>query len=177
MSAIRRVVTGHAPDGKSIIASDQAVERFGIPGMPGLEMCKLWGGDRTMSFPDAGDCPAYSSFFPPVGGFRLLEFTIAPDGTPAPADAGHTSSAAELERLLPGLSATMDPDVPGMHRSATVDLLYVISGTCILELDDGSRTELRAGNVAIQSGTMHAWRNPYSEPCRILGVTIGATLK
>ncbi|MEQ8659281.1 MAG: cupin domain-containing protein, partial [Gammaproteobacteria bacterium] len=75
---------------------------------------------------------------------------------------------------FPGLMDTMDPDAPGMHRSATVDLLYVISGRIVLALDDGSRTELRAGNVAVQSGTMHAWHNPFAAPAHVLGVIIGA---
>jgi quercetin dioxygenase-like cupin family protein len=64
-----------------------------------------------------------------------------------------------------------------MHRSATIDLLYVLSGRVILELDDGSKTELRAGDVAVQSGTMHAWRNPFGEPCRVFGVILGAEIR
>jgi quercetin dioxygenase-like cupin family protein len=62
----------------------------------------------------------------------------------------------------------------GMHRSATTDMLYVISGRCVLELDDGSKTEISAGDVVVQSGTMHRWHNPFAVPCRVLGVLVGA---
>jgi quercetin dioxygenase-like cupin family protein len=68
----------------------------------------------------------------------------------------------------------MLPEDPGMHRSATVDVLYVVSGRCVLELDDGSRTTLGAGDVIVQSGTMHRWHNPWEEPCRIIGMLVGA---
>ena len=61
-----------------------------------------------------------------------------------------------------------------MHRSATVDLLYVIEGRCELELDDGERVSLGAGDTFIQSGTMHAWRNPFDVQCKIIGVIVGA---
>ena len=176
MSTFRRVVTGHDAQGRSIVASDQRIHGVAVPGA-GTELTTLWCSDRTMRYPDSGAAPTLSPWFPPIGGFRLAEFIIAPDaaapGTP-PVDA--TALRAETDRLFPGLLATMDPSQPGMHRSATIDLLYVLSGRVILELDDGSKTELRAGDVAVQSGTMHAWRNPFDEPCRVLGVLLGAEL-
>jgi len=174
MSTFRRVVTGHDAAGRSIIASDEAVTGTAVPGMPGVELTTLWGADGPLHYPDDGARPAFATWFAPVGGFRLIEFVIGPEQTAALDDRDPAATQAEIQRLFPGLLDTMDPDVPGMHRSATVDLLYVCAGRIILELDDGSRTELRAGDVAVQSGTMHAWRNPYAEPCRILGVLLGA---
>lgn len=71
-------------------------------------------------------------------------------------------------------SVASDTRVPGMHRSATVDGLYVIAGAGVLELDNGSRTALAAGDIAIPSATMHAWRDPHAESCRVLPVNPGA---
>jgi mannose-6-phosphate isomerase-like protein (cupin superfamily) len=71
----------------------------------------------------------------------------------------------------------MRPDEPGMHRLATVDVLYVVAGRCVLELDDGSQTELGAGDVVVQSGTMHRWHNPRAASCRIIGMLVGAHLQ
>ena len=53
----------------------------------------------------------------------------------------------------------MFPDEPGigMHRSATIDFGYAVSGRCVLELDDGSKTELGPEDVIVQSGTAHRW--------------------
>ena len=92
-------------------------------------------------------------------------------------DGDPEAAAAEAEHLFPGLSASMFPDDPGMHRSATVDFGYVVSGRCVLELDDGSKTELGAGDVIVQSGTAHRWSNPWNEPCHLIGVLIGAQMK
>ena len=172
MSRFRRVVTGHDNNKLSVIASDETIESETVPGMPGVELTALWGSDEPMRYPDAGRMPDFSTWFAPVGGFRLIEFIIHPDQTPVgelPPDA-----PAAIEARYPGLMDTMDPEVPGMHRSETIDLLYVISGRIVLELDGGSKTELAAGDVAVQSGTMHAWRNPYDEPCRVIGVIVGA---
>jgi hypothetical protein len=44
----------------------------------------------------------------------------------------------------------------------------------VLELDDGVTVELGPGDTVVQNGTRHAWRNPFSEPCRMVVVLIGA---
>jgi mannose-6-phosphate isomerase-like protein (cupin superfamily) len=173
MSTIRRIVTGHRTDGTSIIASDSEVTGLALPGRPGSRLTTLWGADNTLTYPDAGGEPRHHEWFPPVGGFRFIEFLLPPDRS-APPETDAQATAADIERLFPGLLATMLPEDPGMHRSATVDVLYVVSGRCVLELDDGSRTELGAGEVIVQSGTMHRWHNPWEEPCRIIGMLAGA---
>ena len=92
---------------------------------------------------------------------RLVEFVLPPNSSPS--DPGSRPSGQELaaaEKLAPGLLSHFDDRNPGMHRSATTDMLYVISGRCVLELDDGSKTEISAGDVVVQSGTMHRWHNP-----------------
>ena len=176
MSTLRRVVTGHHLDGKSFIASDEQIQGNTMPGSPGTELNAVWGTDETLTYPDNGSEPCYSDWFPPVSGFRFVEFVLPPDSTP-PADGDPGKTTAEVNRLFPGLLSTMQQNDPGMHRSATLDTLYVVSGRCVLELDDGSRTELGPSDVVIQSGTMHRWRNPWEEPCRIVGALVGAHLK
>ena len=173
MATIRRVVTGHRPDGRSIVASDKEVTGTALPGRPGAVLTTLWGADDPLTYPDAGGEPRHHEWFPPIGGFRCIDFVLPPDRT-TPPDADPQASAAAIERLFPELLATMRPEDPGMHRSATVDVLYVVAGRCVLELDDGSRTDLGAGDVIVQSGTMHRWHNPWEEPCRIIGMLAGA---
>ena len=176
MSTIRRVVTGHRADGKSIIASDGEVAGIEVPGLPGATLTTLWGADETLAYPDDGSEPRHHAWFPPIGGFRFASFVLSPDSTP-PADGDPAEAAAEAERLFPGLLATMEPDDPGMHRSETVDTLYIVSGRCVLELDDGSKTELGAGDVIVQSGTMHRWHNPWDEPCHVIAFLAGAHMQ
>jgi quercetin dioxygenase-like cupin family protein len=59
-----------------------------------------------------------------------------------------------------------------MHRTETLDYGIVIAGRVVLELDDGSRTELAAGDVVIQRGTNHAWLVAGDEPARMAFVLI-----
>ncbi len=61
-----------------------------------------------------------------------------------------------------------------MHTSATIDYEFIVSGRVVLELDDGATRELSAGDTVVQNGTRHAWRNPYDEPCLMVGVIVGA---
>jgi hypothetical protein len=80
---------------------------------------------------------------------------------------------AELERLMPGAMAAMEPGPLGMHTPDSIDHLLVVSGEVTLELDDGALTLLRAGDVVVQNGTRHAWRNHGTGPCTVVGVAIG----
>jgi mannose-6-phosphate isomerase-like protein (cupin superfamily) len=170
------VVTGHAANGKSIVASDSTVEGVAVPGLPGVFLTTLWGADGAYRYPDNGAEAPHPAWFPPVGGLRFFEFILAPDSTPPDDSLSPEQVAARAERLFPGLLSHFTPDDPGMHRSASTDTLYVVAGRCVLELDDGSRTELAAGDVVVQSGTLHRWKNPWNEPCRIIGALVGAHL-
>ncbi|MBH3415631.1 cupin domain-containing protein [Pseudomonas asiatica] len=64
-----------------------------------------------------------------------------------------------------------------MHASPTIDYGVVVKGPLILELDDGEVRELSSGDVVVQQGNVHAWRNPGSEPALITFILIGANTK
>ncbi|HMM77099.1 MAG TPA: cupin domain-containing protein [Gammaproteobacteria bacterium] len=176
MGTFRRVVTGHRADGKSIVASDGFVKSSEIPGLGGIELGTLWGSDEVFHYPDEGREPPRSSWFPPVGGVRLIEFVLPAHCDPEQGG-GSTEGLDAAERLAPGLLSHFTDEAPGMHRSASCDMLYILCGRCVLELDDGSATALAAGDVVIQSGTLHRWKNPHGEPCRVIGAIVGAHLK
>ncbi|KAH8812266.1 hypothetical protein F5884DRAFT_784914 [Xylogone sp. PMI_703] len=60
---------------------------------------------------------------------------------------------------------------PLMHRTQSLDYGIVLKGELEMELDDGSVTLLKQGDMAIQRATMHAWRNPHpTEWARMLFV-------
>jgi mannose-6-phosphate isomerase-like protein (cupin superfamily) len=169
----RRIVTGHA-NGKAVFVSDTEVPSTTVSLLPGTEFCRLWGADQTCSFPDDGSRPSAPNYFPPVGGFRFGTFTVGPDSMTAPQSLDIAAAIAELNEKLPGLSEPLEPENPGMHTTATVDFEYIVSGRCVLELDDGATRELGPGDTVVQNGTRHAWRNPYDEPCVIVVALIGA---
>ena len=172
MTSLRRVVTGHDSQGRSVFVSDENVTGQRIPSLSTTEIVPLWGADATHHYPDAGEPQPYNAFFAPVGGYRFLMFTVPPDASVAPPPDQEAISATQT--MFPGLGDTFDPEVPGMHRSSTVDLLYVTEGRCVSELDSGETIELKAGDTFVQSGTMHAWRNPFDETCKIIAVIVGA---
>ena len=84
---------------------------------------------------------------PPAGGFRFALVTFAPN-----------------EEVLGG----------GLHRSDTVDMSYVVSGSIFIELDDGAEVGARTGDTLVQHGTIHAWHNRASEPCTMAVAAVGA---
>lgn len=171
---IRRVATGHDAQGRAIVAEDELVESRSPPLMPGMGFHFLWHREATPCFPDAGHADAGGSYFPPPGGLRWLVFTIPAERQPPPAGTDLALAKAETEAMLPGLLGLMEPANPGMHRSDTIDFIYVLEGEVVLELDDGRETTLRAGDTAVQNGTRHAWRNRSGRVCRLLVVMAGA---
>jgi hypothetical protein len=65
-------------------------------------------------------------------------------------------------------------DDSGMHATDTVDYAIVISGTIHMELDDGVEVVLSVGDVVIQNGTVHAWRNRSDADAVVAVVLLGA---
>jgi mannose-6-phosphate isomerase-like protein (cupin superfamily) len=145
---MRRVATGHTPDGKAIFASDTEVDSVTVPTPSGSELFRayiIWEANETPVFPDDGSPQALRTRYPAAGGFRFGILTFPP----------HT-------------------DVGGMHITDTVDLYYIMSGEVWLELDDGNERLIRAGETLVQNGTRHAWHNRGAEPCRMVSCMIGA---
>lgn len=174
---IRRIVTGHTPDGKATVASDTEVDPVTVALLPGMEFHRLWGADSAPTFPDDGSPPSFPAYFPPVGGFRFGLFTLPPDSVTPVAPIDLEEALREAEEKLPGAIAHLEPDNPGMHTTDTIDFEYVISGEVWLELDDGVEVQLRAGDTVVQNGTRHAWRNKSAEPCRMVTILVGAHRK
>tara|TARA_E500000331_G_scaffold352795_1_gene402157 strand:- start:861 stop:1400 length:540 start_codon:yes stop_codon:yes gene_type:complete len=176
MSSIRRVVTSHTSDGKSVFASDEVVPATTVPMLPGSEYVELWSADGPPTYPDDGIEQPGTRWFPPVGGFRFATFTVPPRGQVLPADYDRQDAMRQLEDTLPGMvsQGNHEPDHPGMHTTDTVDFEYVVSGEVWLELDDGAEVHLKPGDTVVQNGTRHAWRNKGTEPCVMVVFLTGA---
>lgn len=171
---IRRVVTGHDPEGKARVVDDGEVDPIISELMPGYAAYRLWGRDERPTFPDDGAPRRAEAYFPPRDGSRFVINKIPPGEPVPPPDLDTAAALDELERQMPGAMAHMEPGTSGMHTTDSIDYVLVVSGTVTLELDDGEQTVLRAGDVVIQNGTRHAWRNHGTETCTIVGVAIGA---
>ena len=174
--AIRRVVTGHGAGGKAVFASDgpPPVNRS-APGVDGLGIIAVWATDHGMTAVPGSDDPTGNmvSYVPGPGGTRFLITVLPSDsggsGPLSPALEGATPAMAGF----PGLNEAMEPDNPGMHTTDSVDYDIVISGELWLELDDGATAHLLPGDIVVQTGTRHAWRNKGTAPCVMYSVLVG----
>ncbi len=172
MTETRRIVTGHQ-DGKSIFVVDENVAPITIGLIPGGGFTRVFGSE-ALQIPLANASVDIDPYFPPSGGATVTIATFPPDPkSPPPADFDPAPLFAEAMKKLPGLLEVMEPDGSMMHTTATVDVVTILSGRIVLELDDGAKRELGAGDVLIQNGTRHAWRNPFDESVVMHIVSIG----
>jgi quercetin dioxygenase-like cupin family protein len=143
-SGVRRIVTGHDSDGRAIVAHD-AVLTASERANDQLRFFKIWTTDRSPADNmDVRDAALRETGLTIAGGSVIRVTDMAP---------GHRSP---------------------MHRTSSVDYGIVLQGEIDLELDDGSLTRVRAGEIVVQRGTIHAWVNNGSEWCRIAFVLIDA---
>jgi quercetin dioxygenase-like cupin family protein len=61
-----------------------------------------------------------------------------------------------------------------MHFTDTVDYGILVDGEISLELDNGKTAALKPGDVVVQNGTRHAWRNRGDKAAKMVFVLIGA---
>jgi len=153
---IRRVVTGHDGQGKSVFISDASAPRAkDFSDIPGYGFSQVWCNEVAL---DGDQSTQGGSLLPGVGGSSLLMVSFPPDSVMA-APLDPQRAFAEMVEALPGLIDCFEPEAPGMHRTPTLDYVVIIEGELWLELDDGEERLLRRGEVVIQNGTRHAWRN------------------
>jgi len=178
---MKRIVTGHGADGKSIFVSAGAPPH--TISATAMRWHEIWGTfpEDGVSSPAPGEepynDPRWVSVFPPVGhtAFRIIEFR--------PEEYQHAPNKplwdeVEMDHVrhnLPGVLEHLEPENPGMHTTDTIDYGVVLSGRIVLELDDGASVELEAGDVVVQNGTRHAWRP--KERTRMAFFMIGAQRK
>jgi len=139
----RRIVTGHADDGRSVIVSD------GVPPVvhevgEDAAFVELWNTN-------AAPAPIAATEAEPTE--RPVRVPPEPSGT-----------IIRVVELKPHGKSPM-------HRTQTVDYGIVLEGECYLVLTD-SETRIGPGDVVVQRGTDHAWENRSDAPCRIAFVLV-----
>ena len=86
-------------------------------------------------------------------------------------EAGLTLKGGSVIRVVDMLPGKASP----MHRSFSIDYGIVLEGELELELDSGQVVRLEAGDIVVQRGTNHLWRNPSADAvCRIAFILIEA---
>ena len=148
---VRRIVTGHDRDGKAVVASDERLQGESRAGRAGLARVEIWSTDRMPV--DNSDTAAAAQR---AGFVRRYNYVGSGQGT-----------VIRVTEIAPGAPKFM-------HRTETLDYAILLSGECDLELDDGKTVALKAGDIVVQRGTMHAWVNNSNAPCVFAFVLIDA---
>jgi hypothetical protein len=167
LPGVRRVVTTHAPDGRSIVGFDHVVGPYAHEPLKtsGVRQFVLWVTDENPADVSHNiDVATRKVTIPPpkTGSiFRIVEFPpTSPEVEKLPLD--------HMEKILGDshIHSKFPSRHPFMHRTATIDYIIVLYGEIVLLLDD-SEVLLKAGDVAIQRSTNHSWINRSNDVCRL----------
>lgn len=172
---IRRVVTGHSPDGRAQVASEGPLPTVvEVQAIPGTVFHEVWATHATPAPVDNGADPTTGPLMlpPPKQGTRIRFVDIPPDTDDFLAQGASRmkDAFAEIGDVQASTVKATSPH-PLMHRTESIDYGIVIDGEMTLVLDD-AEVLLRPGSVVVQRGTNHAWANRSGKPCRMLFVLI-----
>jgi quercetin dioxygenase-like cupin family protein len=144
---VRRIVTGHTGE-TAIVLSDG----------PGGYVRELPTGARSTLMWSTDQMPTDISVGTDVEdlGARKLGTQPPPNG-----------SRFNVNDIPPG-----HPGI--MHRTESLDYAIILAGEIDMELDDGQRVSLNAGDVVVQRGTNHSWINRGTGWARIAFVLLDA---
>ena len=173
---MRRIVTGHDEEGKSIISIDGPPARSIGEEVGGL--FELWNTDGnsidTLDSLDRADQDIILS--PPEGGtkFRYFQINSTPEGIPM--EVMQEIAADAFEKIGAAHHRIDTSRHPAMHKTETIDYIILLKGDVTLILDKEEVT-LEPFDVVVQRGTNHAWVNNGTEPALLIAVLIDSDLK
>jgi mannose-6-phosphate isomerase-like protein (cupin superfamily) len=173
---MRRIVTGHNEDGRSIITIDGPPARSIGEDVGGL--FELWNTDGniidTKDNLDRADQDIILS--PPTGGTKFRYFQINPTPKGIPMEIMQEIAADAFEKIGAGHHRVDTSKHPAMHKTETIDYIILLKGDVTLILDEDEVT-LKPHDVVVQRGTNHAWVNNGDEPALLIAVLIDSDLE
>lgn len=135
---IRRYITAHSTDGESVFLSHTQIPEY-IPSKPAGE-----DGDIALVYTTSAT-PVVLDNEEDVADYD--DFLHTPPGL--------TTSQGTVMRTIDLRPGKVTP----MHRTVSIDYGVVLEGEVDLILDSGQSRILRRGDVSIQRGTAHSYRN------------------
>ena len=173
---MRRIVTGHNGNGKSIVTIDGPPARSIGEDVGGL--FELWNtdGNEVISSDviDRADDEVILS--PPSGGTKFRYFQINPLPEGVPEDILQEIAADAFEKVGAAHHRVDTTKHPAMHKTETIDYIILLKGDVTLILDE-EEVDLKPFDVVVQRGTNHAWVNNGDEPALLIAVLIDSDLK
>ncbi len=170
----RRIITG-VRDGKSVFVSDGPTPNAHVyNSTPGMMTSVLYATAASATYftDDEETAPPRGRLVPAPGETTLLIVTFPPDSVFGSSDFDPEEAGLEHYEFAPDFAERFELDNPGKHQTDSVDYDIVLDGEIWLELDDETK-HLQTGDVVVQCGTRHAWRNPGDRPATMCFVLIG----
>ena len=173
---MRRIVTGHNGNGKSIVAIDGPPARSIGEDVGGL--FELWNtdGNEVISTDVIDRADDEIILSPPVGGTKFRYFQINPLAEGVPEDMLQEIAADAFEKVGAAHHRVDTSKHPAMHKTETVDYIILLKGDVTLILDE-EEVDLKPFDVVVQRGTNHAWVNNGNEPALLIAVLIDSDIK
>jgi mannose-6-phosphate isomerase-like protein (cupin superfamily) len=172
---MRRVITGHDKNGKSIVVLDGPPARSIGEDVGGL--FELWNTDgntiNTQDNIDRADDEIILS--PPSNGSKFRYFQINPTPKGIPMDIMQEIAADAFEKIGAAHHRIDTTKHPAMHKTETIDYIILLKGDVTLILDQ-EEVDIKPFDVVVQRGTNHAWVNNGSDPALLIAVLIDSEL-
>ena len=153
---MRRVITGHDKNGKSIVVLDGPPARSIGEDVGGL--FELWNTDgntiNTQDNIDRADDEIILS--PPSNGSKFRYFQINPTPEGIPIDIMQDIAADAFKKIGAAHHRIDTTKHPAMHKTETIDYIILLKGDVTLILDQ-EEVDIKPFDVVVQRGTNHAW--------------------
>jgi len=172
-----RIVTGHDAAGLAelqTIGAPPGAEPF--THTPGFAVARVWHTRQTPVIEPAprDEAATRASVLPEPGETMALMVTFPPDAALAAAAIDPQQAAAEFAARVPGLAEAFERDGSGYHTTDTILTYAALRDGMDRVAASLQRDGLGPGDVVVQAGTRHAWRNPGDRAARMFFVLIGA---
>ena len=172
---MRRIVTGHYEEGKSVVSIDSPPSRSLGEDAGGLY--EIWNTDGegfdTKSLKDRADIDVLLS--PAKGGTKIRYFQINPIPEGVPQEVIEASTAAAFEKMGAAHHRVDTSRNAAMHETDTIDYIILLKGDVTLILDE-EEIKVNPHDIVVQRGTNHAWVNNGTEPALLIAVLIDSSL-
>ena len=173
---MRRIITGHNEDGKSVITMDGPPARSIGEDVGGL--FELWNTDgNDIISTDSVDRADEEIILSPTDGgtkFRYFQINALPEGVPE--EMMQEIAADAFEKIGAAHHRIDTTKHPAMHKTETIDYIILLKGDVTLVLDQ-EEVDLKPFDVVVQRGTNHAWVNNGDEPALLIAVLIDSKIK
>ena len=173
---MRRIVTGHNTNGKSIIKIDGPPARSIGEEIGGLY--EIWNetGIAVDTLSDVDNADSDILLSPPKGGSKFRYFKIMPTPQGVSVEILNQMAEEAFSRIGAAHHRIDIARHPAMHKTKTIDYIILLEGDVTLVLDE-EEVRLKPFDVVVQRGTNHAWINNGKESATLIAVLIDRDLK